>query len=78
MTDLVAQIFATTLNLDPAGLTDETSPENTPQWDSLATLKLAVAIQDAYAIELTASEIIAMRNIGLVRSLLREKGVPES
>lgn len=78
MVDLVTQIFATTLNIDHEGLTDETAPENTPQWNSLATLKLAVAIQEAYAIELTTAEIMKMRNVGLVRSLLRKKGAHEN
>ena len=75
MTDLLAQIFATTLDIDPERVTDGTSPENTPQWSSLASLKLAVMIQEAYAIELTTAEIVKMRNVGLVRSLLRQKGV---
>lgn len=75
MTDLLAQIFASTLNLDPADITDETSPENTARWSSLASLKLAVMIQEAYGIELTTTEIIKMRNVGVVRALLRQKGV---
>ena len=75
MADLLARIFATTLDIDPECVTDETSPENTMQWSSLASLKLAVMIQEAYAIELTTAEIIKMRNVGLVRSLLCEKGV---
>ncbi len=75
MTDLVAQIFATTLNIDPAGITDDTSPENTPQWTSLATLKLVVAIQEACDVELATTEITKMRNVGHVRSILRKKGL---
>jgi acyl carrier protein len=78
MTDLVVQIVAATLNIDPDHVTDETSPENTPQWSSLAGLKMAVAIQEAYAVELTPAEIVKMRNVGLVRSLLRSKGVREN
>lgn len=74
----ITRIFAECLGLDPSQISDETSPDNTPQWDSLNSLKLVVAIQDAFSIELTFGEIMAMRDVGLVRSILRKKGVAEA
>jgi len=36
---------------------------------------LAVAINEAFSVELSNSEIMAMRNVGLVRAVLRRRGV---
>jgi acyl carrier protein len=76
MTDRLVQVFADTLRIDAAQISDETSPDNTPQWDSLATVKLAVAISAAFSIKLSNAEVVAMRNFGLVRTILQRKGVP--
>lgn len=75
MIDKLLQVFADTLRIDATQVSDETSPENTPQWDSLATVRLAVAISEAFSIKLSNAEVVAMRNFGLIRSMLQSKGV---
>jgi len=75
MIDRLVQVFADTLRIDAAQISDETSPDNTPQWDSLATVRLAVAISEAFSIKLSNAEVVAMRNFGLVRTILQRKGV---
>lgn len=75
MNDKVVQIFAETLHVDPSRISDATSPDNTPQWNSLTTLKLAMAISEAFSVKLTNAEVLSMRNVGLVRSVLRRKGL---
>jgi acyl carrier protein len=75
MIDRLVQVFADTLRIDAAQVSDETSPDNTPQWDSLATVKLAVAISGAFSIKLSNAEVVAMRNFGLIRTILQRKGV---
>jgi len=74
----VAQVFGEILKIDPSRISDETAPDNTPQWDSLATMRLVVAVQDAFSVQLSITEIMAMRTVGLVRSILRRKGVMET
>lgn len=78
MIDRLVQVFADTLRIDATQVSDETSPENTPQWDSLATVRLAVAISEAFSTKLSNAEVVAMRNFGLVRSMLQSKGVMEN
>lgn len=75
MIDRLVQVFADTLRIDATQVSDETSPENTPQWDSLATVRLAVAISEAFSTKLSNAEVVAMRNFGLIRSMLQSKGV---
>lgn len=75
MIDKLVQVFVDTLRIDATRISDETSPDNTPQWDSLATVKLAIAISEAFATKLSNSDVMAMRSVGLIRTMLRGKGV---
>ncbi|MGO4836638.1 acyl carrier protein [Rhizobiaceae sp. 2RAB30] len=74
MKRLVA-LFAETLNLPSEAIRDDISPNNTVQWDSLANLLLIASIEETYEIDLTADELEAMRDFGMVRTLLKARGV---
>jgi acyl carrier protein len=73
--DHVVEVFAATLDVDPSSLNDDSSPDNTAMWDSTAAMALVAGIEERFNIELTTREISAMRTIGLVREVLRRKGV---
>ena len=75
MIDPLRQTFATVLKLDPQSLTDDTSPENTPAWDSLRALQLVTAIEETFNVELATKDILRMRSLGMARDVLRRKGV---
>ena len=75
MSDTLAETFAAVLKLDAASLTDESAPENTPSWDSLSAVRLVAAIEETFNVELTTTEILRMRSIGMARDVLRRKGV---
>jgi acyl carrier protein len=77
MNDKLIQIFARELNMDPALLNDETSPDNTKEWDSLAALNLVIAIEYCFNIKMTTKMIMKSRSIGLVREMLRSKGIQD-
>jgi acyl carrier protein len=70
-------VFAAVLDVDPNTLNDDSSPDNTPTWDSTAAMALVAGIEERFGIELTTREISAMRTIGLVREVLRRKGVQD-
>jgi acyl carrier protein len=40
-------------------------------------MNLVALIEDTFAIELTTSEIMKMRTIGIVRKVLRDKGIKD-
>ena len=75
MNDVLAELFAEVLEVDPAELNDDSSPENVKQWDSLAAMKLVCAIEEKFKIQLSTREIMKMSTIGLARVTLRNKGV---
>ncbi len=75
MVDKVIALFAETLAIDPARVQELSSPDTMKEWDSLATMKLIVAFEDAFSVKLSTREILSMRTIEAIRSVLRKKGV---
>jgi acyl carrier protein len=76
MNDALVELFAEVLGVDPAELSDDSSPENVKQWDSLAAMKLVVAIEDKFQVKLSTKEIMTMSTIGRARKTLQTKKVP--
>jgi acyl carrier protein len=74
----VAKDFAEVLGISPEQITDETSPDNTPQWDSMAAMNLVVVIEDEFDVRFSTAEIVSMRNVGIVRKVLQAKGVADA
>jgi acyl carrier protein len=72
--DLVVNVFSATLGVPVADINDETSPDNTKQWDSLQAMNLVVALEEAFNVQFSTKEIMSMRTVGLVRKVLRQKG----
>ncbi len=78
MTARVARVFSEVLGVSPEHITDDTSPDNTPQWDSMAAMTLVVAIEDEFDVTLSTAEIISMRNVAVVKKVLTAKGVADA
>lgn len=75
MADPLINLFADGLGLPPDSLSEATSPDNTPEWDSLAAITLVEMIESEFAVRLGAREIMKMQTIGLARQVLVGKGV---
>jgi acyl carrier protein len=75
--DRLAQVFALVLKVPAEQLSDDTSPDDTPSWDSLAAMELVSQIEATFGVELSTREIMKMRSLGLARTLLRGKGVTD-
>jgi len=75
MSDRLLELFSTGLNIPAEELDDETSPNNTSAWDSLAAMEMVTLIEDAFEVRLKTADIMKMRSIGLARTVLRAKGV---
>lgn len=75
MSDPLLAIFAEGLGVDPATLSEDTSPDNTTEWDSLAAITLVSLIEEQFDVRLSAREIMKMQTVGLARSVLQGKGV---
>ncbi len=75
MSDQLLELFAEGLDLPVGDLSDETSPDNTPEWDSLAAMNMVSLIEDNFDVQLSTREIMKMRTIGVAREVLANKGI---
>jgi acyl carrier protein len=73
--DALILVFAEGLGVDPATLSEDSSPENTPEWDSLAAMTLVALIEEQFSVRLSTREIMKMQTIALARSVLSGKDV---
>jgi acyl carrier protein len=55
----VADVFA----LDPASVTDATSPETTPAWDSIGHLNLILAVEQQFGVSFDPDRIPKLTSI---------------
>jgi acyl carrier protein len=75
MGDALIQLFSEVLNVPQEKLNDNSSTENTSQWDSLAAMHLVAAIESRFSITLSTKEIMKMSSIGVTRTVLKAKNV---
>ena len=75
MSDPLIQLFSEVLQVDAAELSEDSSPDNLTQWDSLAAMNLVVAIEEKFRVQLSTKEIMKMSTIGLARKTLQTKKV---
>ncbi len=75
MSDTLTDLFARCLDVRASDLSEESSPDNTPEWDSMAAVQLVTEIEATFTVQLRTRDIMKMRTIGLARTVLRDKGV---
>lgn len=68
-------LFAKVLRVPESTLSDASSPENVPGWDSLQGMYLLLAMQQAYGVEFTFEEVEAMVSLGDARRVLAAREV---
>jgi acyl carrier protein len=76
MTDRLFELFSSVLGIEPDRLNDKTSPANTSAWDSTSNIMLITEIEAQFEIELSTTDIESMGDIGRVRHILQQHGVP--
>jgi len=73
--DKLLKAAATVFGVDPASLNDDSSQENVPRWDSLAMVNLVAELEVAFEVQFDIMEIVDFHNIGIIKSILAEKGI---
>src|SRR4051794_8391088 len=75
MNDKLLQILADTLGADPVTLSEQTSIENTPAWDSVAHLNLVLSLEQAFGQKFTPEEFMQMQSVEAIQRALAAHGV---
>ena len=76
--DRLLDVFADGLGLRADDLSDDTNPDNTPQWDSLAAMQLVSLLEDSFDVRLKTADIMKMRSIGIARPFFATRASPTS
>ena len=71
----VETLLADILQLPIAQISRELAMKDVDAWDSLKHMELVVSIEQAFGIDLTFEEIVAMQSVGKIKRVLSDKGV---
>lgn len=69
----VRQVMADVLGLEPARINDDTSPHNTPTWDSANHIQLVVALEQEFNVSFDVDEFESMLTFPDVVQVLQAK-----
>ncbi|HET9097634.1 MAG TPA: acyl carrier protein [Candidatus Baltobacteraceae bacterium] len=71
----LTNVIAEVLRVPRDNIVDSLDMEATGTWDSLSHMQLIAALEEEFNIELTADEIVAMRSLGQIKTVLRGKSI---
>ncbi|MGV3658744.1 MAG: acyl carrier protein [Prosthecobacter sp.] len=60
------------LGIESGSVSDATVPDNTPQWDSLAHLRLVMAVEEEFGISIPAEQVLDMVSFKIARLMVEE------
>jgi len=69
------ELFANTLSVPLPEISEHSSMDNTPGWDSLRHMMLMGELETCYRIRLSDNERIAAKSIAQIRAILGKRGL---
>jgi acyl carrier protein len=73
--DSVVWTVSDVLGIDPATVSDDSSPQTIAAWDSFNHLNLVLALEEAFHVTLEADDVLEMGSVARIRDVLRRRGV---
>lgn len=68
-------VVARTFNVNPADVTDATSPESLPEWDSLGHITLIIELESVFGVSFSPEEAVGMTSVSSIKAVLESRGV---
>ena len=68
-------VVASSFGKNIAAITDATSPETLPEWDSLGHVTLVIELESIYGVSFAAEETMALTSVAAIKGALRSHGV---
>lgn len=76
MIERLAGLLSDVCGAPVASLRAESSPGNTPGWDSVATLGFIAAVEDEFGVTIATTEALAIKSLGDMAKLVEKKTNP--
>lgn len=73
ISERLKKIVLRELDLDDFDFNDDTTANMVPDWDSLAHIQIIVAVEKNYKIKFKGIEILKIKNMGELQSLIDSK-----
>ena len=71
----VEEVVASVFSVDPSEVTDQSSKETIPEWDSMGHLSLVTSLEERFKISLAIADAMDMTNVGQIKRVLKNYGV---
>jgi acyl carrier protein len=72
-TDELKVTIASALNVPAHEVADDSSNRTIPQWDSIGHMTLILALEEHFKTSFTVEEIMAMRDVATIRTVLESR-----
>jgi len=69
----IRQVFRDVLDDDDLSLTRATTAADVPGWDSLAHVRLILAVQKEFKVKFSAAQVTKLKNVGELVDLVNQK-----
>ena len=69
------EIVANVLELSPEDINDDTSPDNTQNWDSLNGLMIVTELEKNFNVKFTIDEIVSVKSFADIKASLKNRGI---
>ncbi len=71
--DPLLKVFREVMSNERLQLTDESTFEDVPEWDSVAHVNLISALEERFAVKFSVAEIVELNSVGAIREALAAK-----
>lgn len=68
-------ILSEVLQITEDVITDSTSPDTVPTWDSYNGLLLVSELENNFGVRFTLEEVLAVKNVGDIKKALEKHGI---
>jgi acyl carrier protein len=75
--DRLYQVIGQVFGVSVEQINEETSPDTTPNWDSLGHINLILAIETEFGVSLSPEDAMEMLSVKLIRMILEDLGVKD-
>ena len=72
MKETIKQIVADVMEVPVASITDDSSPDTIPAWDSLKHMNLVLSLEQQFNITFSEEQIAEMMNVQLILLTVQE------